>query len=121
MKICVPVEKNEGLKSRVYGHFGSAPVFAFCDTDTGKVEFLENSQHGHEHGKCNPISALAGKKVEAVFVGGIGLRALERLNSSGIKVYRGQALDIVSLMEKVKEGELSEITDQDSCSEHNCH
>ncbi|GAB4034207.1 MAG: NifB/NifX family molybdenum-iron cluster-binding protein [Elusimicrobiota bacterium] len=121
MKICVPVKKNEGLKSQVYGHFGSAPVFAFCDTVTGKVEFLENSQHGHEHGKCNPISSLAGKEVEAVFVGGIGLRALERLNASGIKVYRSNALDLTGIMERLKEGKLREITAQDSCSEHNCH
>ena len=27
MKICVPVEVNNGLESRPFGHFGSAPMF----------------------------------------------------------------------------------------------
>lgn len=121
MKICVPVERNEGLKSRIYGHFGSAPFFAFCETEKGAAEIVENSQHGHEHGKCNPLAALAGRKVEAVFVGGIGLRALERLNSLGIKVYRSENSDLASLLENLKKGNLSEIKAEDSCSEHNCH
>lgn len=121
MKICVPVENNEGLKSRVYGHFGSAPFFAFCDTESGKIEFSQNSQHGHEHGKCNPIAALADKEVDAVFVGGIGLRALERLNSSDIKVYRSVSTGLEHLIKEIEKGNLSEITAQDSCRDHGCH
>ena len=27
MKVCIPVEVNEGLKSKPFGHFGSAPMF----------------------------------------------------------------------------------------------
>ena len=27
MKMCFPVESDQGLESKVFGHFGSAPVF----------------------------------------------------------------------------------------------
>ena len=33
MKVCFPVEKNEGINSVVYGHFGSAPAFVMVDTE----------------------------------------------------------------------------------------
>ena len=31
MKICVPVEVNNGFESRPFGHFGSAPMFVVYD------------------------------------------------------------------------------------------
>ena len=34
MKICIPVETSSGMKSLVYGHFGSAPYFAIYDMET---------------------------------------------------------------------------------------
>ncbi len=37
MKICFPVQENEGLGSRVYNHFGSAPMFIVVDTETDNV------------------------------------------------------------------------------------
>ena len=34
MKVCFPTETLQGLDSRVYGHFGSAPGFVIVDTGT---------------------------------------------------------------------------------------
>ena len=34
MKICFPVQNDNGIESTVYNHFGSAPVFVVFDTDT---------------------------------------------------------------------------------------
>ena len=31
MKICVPVEVNNGFESRPFGHFGSAPMVVVYD------------------------------------------------------------------------------------------
>ena len=33
MKVCFPVQKDEGVESQVYNHFGSAPVFIMVDTE----------------------------------------------------------------------------------------
>ncbi|PIS46996.1 MAG: diguanylate cyclase [Elusimicrobia bacterium CG08_land_8_20_14_0_20_51_18] len=120
MKICVPVEKNEGLKSAVYGHFGSAPAFAVYDTESGETEFLDNANDHHEHGQCNPVGAIKGKGINAVAVGGIGLRALQLLNSQGIKVYRASQPELGKLIEDIKNDSLKEMTAENSCREHGC-
>ena len=37
MKICFPVQNDNGIESAVYNHFGSAPVFVVFDTDTNSI------------------------------------------------------------------------------------
>lgn len=121
MNICIPVENSDGPKSRVYGHFGSAPFFAICDTESGKVEFIDNGNQHHEHGQCNPLGAIAGKAVSGILVGGIGARALERLNAGGIKVYRAPEGPLSQAIEMFKKRELTEMLSTDCCQGHGCH
>ena len=121
MNICVPVENNDGPKSAVYGHFGSAPFFAICEAESGKVEFMDNGNLHHEHGHCNPLGAIAGKNVAAILVGGIGARALERLNSGGIKAYRAPQGPLSQALELFRSGKLPEILPSDCCQGHGCH
>lgn len=121
MNICVPVENNDGMRSKVYGHFGSAPFFAICDMVSGKVEFMDNGNLHHEHGQCNPVGALAGRKVSGILVGGIGARALQRLNETGLKVYRAPQGPLSEAIELFKNGALSELSVSDCCQGHGCH
>ncbi|RME41495.1 MAG: diguanylate cyclase, partial [Deltaproteobacteria bacterium] len=37
MKVCFPVNNDQGLESEVYGHFGSAPAFVVVDTESHEV------------------------------------------------------------------------------------
>ena len=80
MKIAFPVVKNKGLDSKVHGHFGSAPFFVFVDLDTDTTEVFDNPDKDHEHGACNPMAALGGRRVDGGVVGGIGGGALKKLN-----------------------------------------
>lgn len=103
MKICFPVEQSEGMQSKVFGHFGSAPVFVVVDTEAQTVSEIVNRDLNHQHGACSPIKALGGADVNAVVVGGIGGGALMKLQEAGLKVYRAGAVTIsenVSLMQK---------------------
>ena len=65
MKVCVPVSENKGMESVPFGHFGSAPEFVICDLDSNEVKSINNGDLGHEHGKCQPLKALEGNKVDA--------------------------------------------------------
>ncbi len=121
MNICVPVENNDGLNSKVYGHFGSAPFFAICDVEGGKVEFIDNGNQHHEHGQCNPLGAIAGKSVSGILVGGIGARALQHLNAGGIKVFRAPQGPLSQALEMFKKSELPEMLATDCCKGHSCH
>ena len=79
---------DHGLESTVFGHFGSVGYFLVVDVVSGAVETIANADRDHLHGQCQPLAALGGKKVDAVVASGIGGGALQKLLSSGIKVYR---------------------------------
>jgi predicted Fe-Mo cluster-binding NifX family protein len=118
MKICFPVQKNDGLDSTVYGHFGSAPIFMVVDTDTNTVSSIDNRDQHHTHGACNPMKALDNQKVDAIVVGGIGAGALTRLNQMGITVHRSQAETIASNMALFTAQSLPILTLQGCCGGH---
>lgn len=118
MKLCFPVEAENGLENKVYGHFGSAPVFVLFNTETNTIETINNKNLGHEHGMCSPLKALDGKKVDAIVVGGIGAGAINKLNGMGIKVYRASEDTVQNNINVFKANALKEITTEGACGEH---
>ena len=118
MKVCFPVQKNEGLESTVYNHFGSAPFFVLVDTAANTVAPVINADQQHARGGCSPIKALGSQRVDAVVVGGIGGGALDKLNQLGIKVYRAQPGTIAGNLELFDAGQLPEYSVQLCCSGH---
>ncbi len=119
MKVCFPVQENEGLNSAVYNHFGSAPIFVVVDTDTNSIASIDNGDQHHSHGSCNPMKALDNQKVDAIVVGGIGAGALTRLNQMGITVHRSQAETIGSNLTLLTSQSLPVLTLQGCCCGHN--
>lgn len=118
MKLCIPVEEDKGLESLIHGHFGSAPLFVEVDTETLAVEALSNSDRVHVHGACHPMKALAGRRPEAVLVGGIGPGALMGLRQAGIAVFRAPQGTVADGIRLLKAGELPELTEQATCGGH---
>ncbi len=118
MKVCFPVQANDGLESEVYGHFGSAPMFIVVDMEANKISVINNRDMHHMHGACNPIKVFDGQNADAIVVGGIGAGALSKLNQSGIRVYQAQALIIKDNMVMFKSKSLPEITLQHCCGGH---
>ena len=118
MKLCFPVEKDNGLNSNVFGHFGSAPLFVVYDTDGDLLSSIDNQDIDHIHGKCNPLKALNGKLVDAVIVGGIGAGAITKLNEMEIKVYKATSGSIQENLDLFKENKLTEMTMAHTCGGH---
>ena len=118
MKICFPVQNDNGIESTVYGHFGSAPVFVVFDTDTNSVASISNQDQHHTHGTCNPMKALDNQKVDAIVVGGIGAGALTRLNQMGITVHRSQGETIRENLTMFQAKSLPVLTVQGCCGGH---
>jgi predicted Fe-Mo cluster-binding NifX family protein len=118
MKVCFPVERNEGIESRVYNHFGSAPLFVMVDTNTKDIATIVNRDQHHEHGACNPIRTLGSQTVDAVIVGGIGGGALSRLNQLGIRVFQAGAASIGENLTMLLTMQLPEYTMQQCCGGH---
>ena len=118
MKVCFPVQSDQGIESRVHNHFGTAPVFIVFDTDTKNISAISNNDQHHAHGACNPIKALGDQMVDAIVVGGIGGGALSSLNQLGIRVYCSAAANIKDNITMFQSQQLSEYTQQQSCRGH---
>ncbi len=118
MKVCFAVQKDEGIESTVYNHFGSAPAFIMVDTEIGEAASVVNKDVNHVHGACNPIMAMGGQAVDAVVVGGIGAGAIMRLNQGGIKVYRAVSGTVKENLDLLKEKGLPELSIQHACGGH---
>jgi predicted Fe-Mo cluster-binding NifX family protein len=118
MKICFPVQNDNGIESTVYNHFGSAPVFVVVDTDTNGVASINNRDQHHVHGACNPMKALDSQKVDAIVVGGIGAGALTRLNQMGIAVHRAQGATVRENLSMFQANSLPVLTVQGCCGGH---
>lgn len=122
MKIAIPTHEKNGENSAVFGHFGSAPYYALYETDTGKLNIIENSEKEHAHGMCHPAQELLNEKVNAVVCSGIGLRAIQKLAEIGMKAYFCPPPATVSeVILKLKKGELQEFQASQACSHDNCH
>ena len=118
MKVGFTVQVNEGIESKVYDHFGSAPAFIIVDTEQKDVLTVDNKDLHHVHGACNPIMALDGKSVDAMVVGGIGAGALVKLNAIGIKVYGAGASTVKENLALLNENKLQELSVYNSCRSH---
>ena len=120
MKVCIPIDVNKGLESKPFSHFGSAPMFVICDLDNGDILSINNGDLNHEHGKCQPLKALSGHKIDAVIAGGIGQGAIAKLNSMKIKVFKSQADTIKENINLFKEDKLDEFSLNHTCSHDGC-
>ena len=118
MKLCFAVEKDEGVESVVYGHFGSAPAFIVVNTADNVISKIVNSDLNHIHGACNPMKAIGGADIDAVVVGGIGAGALSGLNARGIKVFKAREDTIKDNLALFQENKLPELTMLDTCGGH---
>lgn len=118
MKVCFPVEVNQGLNSQVFDHFGSAPEFVVVDMLTSETVSIINSDKIHQHGACNPVAGLGGHQVDAIVVGGIGGGALQTLNRSGLRVFQAKKGTIAENVSILQAEGLPEFMPGHTCGGH---
>lgn len=121
MRICIPTMDSREQDAKLCGHFGSAPYFTIYDSQTGVCETVDNTGRDHEHGMCHPMDSLQSKGIDCVVCRGLGRRALEKLNSSGIRVLRTDGLTVRDVVEDFSAEKLAEINAENACQEHKCH
>ena len=102
MRVCIPTETGQGLKAAVFGYVRQRPFFT--DSLTPRPESSsarDNQGQVHAHGACHPVGAIDGLGVQAVVCGGMGLRALQRLEEAGLEVYRSGALTVEEALREI--------------------
>ena len=107
MKIAITAAKDH-LKSEIDPRFGRATYFAIYDTDTDKVDFINNEQNLHAASGAGIQAAQNVIATDAKFVitGNCGPKTLKTLNTANIKVIVGATGTIKKVVEQFKKGEL---------------
>ncbi len=117
-RIAIPSMENGGLDGQRAGHFGHCDVFTLVDVEGGKIKEVSTIQnHGHVQGGCMvPVNLLSDHNVNALIVGGIGMRPLMGFRQVGIDVYHDAVRpDIRPVVEDLIAGRLPVISDDQVC------
>ena len=117
-RIAIPSLNNGGLDGQRAGHFGHCDVFTLVDVEEGKIKDVSTIQnHEHVQGGCMvPVNLLSGHNVNALIVGGIGMRPLMGFKQVGIDVYHDAVRpEIRPVVEDLIAGKLPMISDDQVC------
>ncbi|MCP3900571.1 MAG: dinitrogenase iron-molybdenum cofactor biosynthesis protein [Desulfobacteraceae bacterium] len=88
-RIAIPSNGQGGLDGTRSGHFGHCDVFTLVDVEEGVIKdisILQNQEHA-QGGCMVPVNLLSDNKVNALIVGGIGMRPLMGFKQVGIDVF----------------------------------
>lgn len=124
MRIAVPSMAAGGLDGQRAGHFGHCDVFTLVDVENGEiseVSILANQEH--VQGGCMvPVNLLASNQVNALIVGGIGMRPLMGFKQVGIDVYYdAERPGIRPVVEDMIAGKLPMIAEDQVCGGGQAH
>lgn len=118
IRVAVPSLGNGGLDGQRAGHFGHCDVFTCIDTEDGEITSVTTIQNQeHVQGGCMvPVNLLASHNVNALIVGGIGMRPLMGFRQVGIDVYHdAERIEIRPVVEDLLAGKLPMISDDQVC------
>jgi predicted Fe-Mo cluster-binding NifX family protein len=117
-RIAIPSNGQGGLDGTRSGHFGHCDVFTFVDVEEGEIKQITTLQNQeHVQGGCMvPVNLLSENKVDALVVGGIGMRPLMGFRQVGIQVYYDvERAEIRPVVEDLIAGKLPEIRNDQVC------
>ena len=117
-RIAIPSMEEGGLDGKRAGHFGHCDTFTLVDVKDGVIEKISTiANQDHVQGGCMvPVNLLAENQVNALIVGGIGMRPLMGFRQAGIDVYHDdQRQDIRPVVEDLIAGKLPIIADNEVC------
>ena len=117
-KIAIPSDGSGGLDGHRAGHFGHCDVFTLVDVEGGKITNVTTAPNQeHSEGGCLvPVNILANLKVDALIVGGMGMRPLMGFNDVGIEVYFDTKHPGISeVVEELMAGKLPKMSADQAC------
>lgn len=123
-RIAIPSMEEGGLDGKRSGHFGHCDTFTLIDVENGAIQQVSTiDNQTHVQGGCMvPVNLLASHRVNALIVGGIGMRPLMGFRQAGIDVYHDdQRSDIRPVVEDLIAGKLAMIADNQVCGGGNGH
>ncbi len=117
-RIAIPSNGQGGIDGTRSGHFGHCDVFTIVDVENGEIKdvsIIKNQDH--VQGGCMvPVNLLSENRVNALVVGGIGMRPLMGFKQVGILVFHDdQRPEIEPVVKDLIAGNLTEIRNDQVC------
>ena len=117
-RIAIPSNGQGGIDGTRSGHFGHCDVFTLVDVEDSKIKdvsILQNQEH-IQGGCMVPVNLLSENRVNALIVGGIGMRPLMGFKQVGIQVFHDdQRPEIGPVVQDLITGNLNEIRNDQVC------
>ncbi len=116
--IAVPSENPGGLDAGLGAHFGHCDLYTLVSVAEGTIQDVSVIPNvPHQQGGCMaPVQYLAGKGVQQLIAGGMGLRPLMGFNQVGIQVlHGGQARTVGEAVQAAIEGKLPQFQQMHTC------
>ena len=109
MKIAISAT-GKTIENPLDMRFGRCEYFQIHDTESREIKILENKGQDSSGGAgIAAVNQLIDEKVEVIITGSLGPNAFELIEKAEIKAYKCGNIDISSVIEKYKNGELEEI------------
>lgn len=97
MRIAIPVNEDRGMDSGVAPHFGHVPLMAVYDTEKCDIEMIGVKPTDG----CSPIESLSGKRVDAVYALGMGMKAMERCRLMKVRIMTGSFMTVEDVIRNI--------------------
>ncbi len=104
--------QGKDMESQVDSRFGRCNYFVFYETESDKMDSLENS--GQAAGSGAGIQAaqtLIDRKVGAVITGNVGPKAFQTLRAGNIDIYNISGISVKEVVARFKEGILQKFSE----------
>lgn len=118
LRVAVPALGAGDLDSNLSSHFGHCDVFSLIDIEDGKIVGVEPEINAeHAHGGCLiPVRQLESKNIDAIIVGGMGIKPLVGFRDAGIRVFLNNGGGTVrQAVQSFIKGELQEMSETAVC------
>lgn len=116
--IAIPSENPGGLAAGLGAHFGHCDLYTLVAVQEGAIRDVQVVPNvPHQQGGCMaPVQYLAGKGVQQLIAGGMGLRPLMGFNQVGIQVlHGGDARTVGEAVQAAIEGRLAQFQQMHTC------
>ena len=120
MKICQPIETEQGIDNVLHGHFRSAPRFVIVDTATYETQIFGNTYEDDNHDITKPLDSFVDIHVDVAIVGGLTKCDLKKLHLYGIKAFQASSPTLEANLKAFERGELTELTMTNTHRGHPC-
>lgn len=118
MKIAFPVKENQGLKSMIDDHFGTAPQFLIVDTNSRNVALVDNRKLTSGESGCKKGIFQESDQVDAVVTRCMGDGSRKLLTAANIKVYQAQKESVQENLDLFEKDQLQLFHIFDHCLTH---